>query len=215
MLRRRLQEATAKQWTDAALNEYLNLGLQFLQTAIMQVKPEEFIYISSANLVEDDNLIPKPPGLMQIKRVYLMYSGETTYIKAEKWRSDKIEEMVLDTSLTSDSDRYYAEEGRWVKIWPTPSAASSAGMKLWWVPTLTMGSDSDVPDVHLNLHEGVVYRAQETALGDTDEITDPNVLRATQQILSVVISRIPLYYQPGGGEPDVIEIDIDVESGWV
>lgn len=214
MLRRRLQEATAKQWTDANLNIYLNFGLQFIQTAIMAVKPEEFIYISTADHVADDNLIPKPYGLLLIKKIECMYPDDDTYTKVTKDRND-----IIDALVEEDLDAYstyyrYAELGRWIKIWPTPSANNTAGLRMTWVPSLTMAVDADVPDVHINLHEGIVYRAQEIALGDTDEITDPNVLMAVQKILSVVVLRIPSYYVPSGGEPDEIEVDVDKEAGW-
>jgi hypothetical protein len=214
MLRRRLQEATAKQWSDANLNTYLNLGLQFMQTAVMQVSPEEYLSISTADMVADDNLIPKPYGMLSIKKLELKYPTDSAYVKATKARNDEIDALVT-ADLDAFSSYYrYAPFGRWIKYWPTPSANATAGMKLTWTPTLTMGADSDVPDLHTNLHEGIIYRAQEVALGDTDEITDPGVLASTQKILSVVVSRIPLYYQTAGGEPDEIEVDLDITDGW-
>jgi hypothetical protein len=185
-----------------------------MQTAILQVSPEEFLSISTANMVADENLIPKPPGMLSIKKVELKYPTDTAYKKATKARNDEIDALV-EQDLDAYSTYYrYAPFGRWIKYWPTPGSNSSAGMRLTWSPSLTMGADTDVPDLHLNLHEGIIYRAQEIALGDTDEITDPNVLAATQKLLSVVVSRIPLYYQQSGGEPDEFEVDIDKEAGW-
>jgi hypothetical protein len=215
MLRRRLQESTAKQWSDANLNTYLNFGLQFMQQAIMQVSPEEFLYISTADHVADDDLIPKPYGLMLIKRVQSQYAADASYTDALRARNDEIDALV-----TADLDAYstyyrYAEFGRHIRIWPTPESNNSAGMRLSWVPTLTMAVDADVPDVHLSLHEGIVYRAHEIALADTDEITDPNVLNSTQRILQMVVSRIPLFYYSEGGMPTEIEVDVDKEGGWI
>ena len=69
MLRRRLQETTPKQWANADLNIYLNLGLQFVQTAVLQTSPEEFLSVSTASMVANDNLIPKPIGMLTLKKV--------------------------------------------------------------------------------------------------------------------------------------------------
>jgi len=77
-----------------------------------------------------------------------------------------------------------------------------------------MGSDSDVPDLPLVLHKGIVYAARMDALGDTDEDVDQNTLDSLAKKLAIILDRIPLYYGMGHSEPDMMEVGIDHEEGW-
>lgn len=77
-----------------------------------------------------------------------------------------------------------------------------------------MGADTDVPDLPLNLHKGIVYAARMDALGDTDEDIDPQTLDTLSKKLSIILDRIPLYYTQSNAEPDVVEPQVDHEEGW-
>jgi hypothetical protein len=215
MLRRRLQDEGAVNFTNADLNTYLNLGLQFMQTAVMAVKPEAFIEISTANLITTGDwpeLYPKPVGLLQIKKVEVDYNGDGTYSKLKKARNDQMDEFVLGNVETTMSR--WSEKGRWIRIYEPPQTAVADGLRLTFVPSLTMGADTDVPDLPLVLHKGVVYEAQLEALGDTDEDMDAQTLDVLSKKLAVILDRIPLYYGQDSGEPEVFEVGIDHEDGW-
>jgi hypothetical protein len=215
MLRRQLQEDTASQWTDATLNGYLNLGLQFMETSVLQHDMEAFIQVDRTDvLVADEGLVPKPVGHIRTIDVKIKYANDSAYTFATFRRNDQIEDLVeASTSSTVESEPYWSTYGQWIRYWPLPTATSTDGLELIYVPTLTMGADSDVPLLNTHLHEGIVYRAKAIALGDTDEESDPTVLEALDKRLSVVISRIPLYYATDGPPPQ-FDLGVDHEDGW-
>jgi hypothetical protein len=215
MLRRQLQEDTASQWSDATLNSYLNLGLQFMETAVLQHQPEAFRQVDRTTFyVADEGLIPKPIGCMRVIDVKVKYPDDTAYTFAVYRRNDQIEEAIdAYESSTMESEPYWSIYGHWVRVWPEPATDATDGIELIYVPTLTMGADSDVPLLHLHLHEGIVYKAKSVALGDTDEESDPEQMAALDKKLSVCISRIPLYYFSDGPPPQ-FDLGLDHEDGW-
>jgi hypothetical protein len=215
MLRRRLQDVGAVSFETADLNTYLNLGLQFMQTAVLQGNPEAFQEISTTNLITTGDwpeLYPKPVGLLKILKVEVDYNGDGTYSQLKKARNDQMDQFVLGNVETTLSR--WSEKGRWIRIYEPPETAVADGLRLTFVPSLTMGSDTDVPDLPLILHKGIVYEAQLEALGDTDEDMDPTTLDVISKKLAVVLDRIPLYYGQDQGEPEVFEVGIDHEDGW-
>jgi len=215
MLSRQLQDLDNAAWSVANKNTYLNLGLQFMQSAVLAVDPEAYIEISTTNLIATGDwpdLYPKPQGLIRIFKVELDYNGDGTYTVAKKLRNDEI--VSLRAGNTTQAADGWAQFGRWIKIWPSPTVAATNGLRLTFVPSLTMGADADVPDLPTYLHKGIVYAARLDALGDTDEDVDPAVLDAVSKKLAVILDRIPLYFGQDQSEPEQIEIDIDHESGW-
>ena len=63
-------------------------------------------------------------------------------------------------------------QGRYLKISPIPDADSDEGIKLIYVPILSMSSDAEVPPIPVSLHFGIVMAAQLVAYGDTAEVSD-------------------------------------------
>ncbi len=215
ILARHLQDPNDTIWSEAVKNTYLGLGLQFMQSSIMQFAPEAFQEVSTTNLISTGDwpmLYPKPQGLLKVIKVEVQESGEDDYSQAFKRRNDQIDQFVLGNEATSL--KHWAQKGRWVRIYPTPSAASTDGLRLTFVPTLAMGADTYVPDIPLMLHKGIILMARLEALGDTDEDVDQATLDAIGKRLSVVLERIPLYYGQDHGEPEVFEVGIDHLEGW-
>jgi hypothetical protein len=183
MLRRRLQEVTAAQWTDAVLNTNLNLGLSYMQKKVLVVDPEAFIYTDTTPLVNAQRDYPKPVGFNYEIAVYISTNGGTSYTLA-----DAVDYRTIIEAEASGV--CYAHKGRFFVLYPTPSGASAAGLKIEWVPTLSMGSDDDVPDLNTNLHEGIVYRAEMISLGDTSQEAQVAAVE-----LKAVVDDIKMYYR--------------------
>jgi hypothetical protein len=221
MLRRRIQEDQGyeEQWTDANLNTYLNLGLQFMETEVLKYMPEAYMQIDQCDLYDADNgLAPVPVGCISVKEVW-RYDADANgnYKKSEKRSNFWIDTYESDVGLTTDDNvtEVWAPFGRWIRYWPQNGTTTvTNGMRIKYVPVLTMGADSDVPDLHLNLHEGAVYRAQQIALADTDETTSPEVMDSLNKNLAIVVGRIPAYIQPEEGDVGEFTVDIDKEDGW-
>jgi hypothetical protein len=219
LLARQLQDDNHAIWTAAVKNDLLNRGLEFIETAILQHNPEAFLEVSTANMIYAndgyDDLYAKPIGLMSIKKVELKYAGETTYSEAKKLRNDQLIEFTEDAVSGVDEGFHWAPFGRWIRIFPVPTATSTAGIRLTFVPTLAMTVDADVPDIPSLMHIGIVYAARMMALSETDEDKAPEAMAALEKRLAIVLDRIPLYYSASHSEPDVFEVDIDHEAGWV
>jgi hypothetical protein len=216
LLARQLQDDNHDLWDSSTKNELLNRGLEFMETAILQVDPESFIEISTANMVYNndgyDDLYAKPIGCMGIKKVELKYSGDSDYAEASKLRNDQIVDLREDD--LDDSQVHWAPFGRWIRIHPMPTATSTAGVRLTFIPTLAMAADSDVPDIPSLLHVGIVYAARMYAMAETDEDKSPEAMAALEKRLAIILDRIPLYYSASHSEPDRFEVAIDHEEGW-
>jgi hypothetical protein len=112
-------------------------------------------------------------------------------------------ESIVQQDTHLDLAGSYAHKGRFFAIYPTPTTAAAGNlMKLEWVPTLSMGSDSDVPDLVTDLHEGIVYRAEMISLGDTAQ----EAVRGKED-LAEVVADLPNYYRKSA-VPERIKVDI-------
>ena len=194
MLQRRLQDTANSQWTDAVLNDYLNHGLQYMQKRILEVDPMAFVYTDTATLTSSVSDYPMPSNSMWEVGVFIRESagGEYTWL-------DRIERPWLQAGGSANWQANpfpsgYARKGRYIVIHPTPTLTIATGLKLEYVPWLTMGSDADVPEVDIGLHEGIVYRAEEIALGDTAQ----EAIKAKED-LGQVVTDISRYYRRSGG----------------
>lgn len=206
MLRRRLQEVTAAQWTDAVLNDYLNLGLAFMQGKIMEIDPLFVVYTDDTILSATISDYPRPDGCMFEIFLRISEDGGTTFsdplIKADL-------NELYDTAETYDfsysGEQHYARKGRFFRLASLPAADRANGLEITYVPTLSMGADTDVPDIHTIIHEGVVYRGEMIALGDTAEES----VRAKED-LGAILESLPLYYHESA-MPTYIKIDKDMK----
>jgi hypothetical protein len=205
-LRRRLQEATPAQWTEAALNDYLNEGLRNVQQHIEKVDPEAFIYIDAADTVASEDLYPFPVNMKSIVLLEYKTSSGAEYAKLPQ-RTRRQVRADLASNRTSASPSY-ALQGRYFKIAPAPTAAVTDGIQLTYVPALAMGSDSDVPELPVDLHLGIVLSAQLIALGDTAEATDK---RAVREELAAVLLSIPIHYRVSNDDAELLAVDSDVK----
>lgn len=166
-LRRRLNETTADQWSDSALNDYLNQGLVMVQDEIEKVDDEAFVYEDVANTVVAQQKYPFPTNMKKVLKLEYKASSSADYVELDQissWR--KIEDPDINQATL-----VYAMYGRYLYIKPEPTVAVTQGLRLTYVPVLAMGSDSDVPDVVSDLHIAIVLFAQLVAFGDSSGAT--------------------------------------------
>lgn len=200
MLRRRLQEVTAAQWTDATLNTYLGLGLYYMEGVVLKIDPEAFIYTDTQDSVVSQSDYPIPANFMYEVGVYRLVSGE--YIWMDKIPMTNIRRNT-STEYTNPYDTGYGRRGRYIVVYPTPSVATGDYLKVEYVPWLSMGDDDDVPDLSIGLHEGIVYRAEMIALGDTAQ----EALRAKED-LEKLEANVTAFYKPSMGRDMVTMEDV-------
>jgi hypothetical protein len=200
-LRRRLQEETADRWQDTDLNTILNLALVEMEKEVMKVDPEAFSYIDRADIVKDQEFYEFPAGCWYEREIRILGS-DGKYTRMERIN------FAERADRTTGDDAVYARFSRqYFVLSPIPNAAKVNGLEAVWVPTLTMAEDTDVPVLHLGLHEGVVMFGEVIANGDTGDSSED-----TLKELARVINSIPQYYLISAGTPS--RWTVDVSKGY-
>ena len=213
-LRARIQEVVADQFQDTDLNELLNLALQFMQTAIMAVDPAAFIFTYQTDIIADEPFYPKPAGFSYEIALRLLDPTSGKYRKPLE-RTDynrTFEDMQNDGSQSGadGSQVEYAHYGVQFYLSPTPTISVPAGLQCECQTALVMAADTDVPDINLNLHMGIVYQAQILAMGETGEGS-----KEAADALALLVNRIPSWYQRSAATPISLQPDIDyVNKGY-
>lgn len=202
MLRRQLQEVSEDQWTDDTLDSYLNMGLHSLQQAIMAVRPEAYLRIDDTDIVNASSdptlaLIPKPQGFHHEIRLQKQDSTSSS-----GWTDlGMISYTKTRGRVSSGQELKYAHWGRYFLLSPPPSTSVVGGLRLEWVPTLTMAEDTDVPDVPISLHKAIVYYAMKDALGETTEAA-----KIADGQLQVMLAQIPGFFIQSGADAEQIDV---------
>lgn len=192
-LRRRLQELTPAQWSDATLNDYLNLGYQMMQEEIETLYPEAFLYIDTTDVVAAQRAYAPPLNMKSPRRFRLKMGAGEEYTDLSESDLDLLypNDYEKQTNRSSHTP-LWALEGQYFVIDPTPSASIADGIELTYVPTLMMGDDSDVPEMPANVHIGIIVGAQYHALSDTANAVDKE---ATTQEMNRIIARLPRHFK--------------------
>lgn len=205
MLRRRLKEVTADQWTDGVLDDNLNLGLGRMQLEIMKLNPRAFLSIFKTDIVPaatDSEYYSKPVGAFYDVAIKALQS-DASYkpLKAIAY---------LETLGRTDTDLKYADfDERTFVLSPKPTAAVVDGLRWEGVALLTMAVDTDVPKLNIALHMGIVFFAEIITLGDTAEVSE-----RVQGDLAPLLNSIPQWYQPSGSLGHSDHFTVDVDKGY-
>lgn len=194
-------EAVDDQWTSVSLNRYLNLGLAFVQSRILALDPEAFVFEDAFGLVAGQDLYPVPAGTITVRRVMapnrLRLLHEAVLAKRN----------AAGALGTPDS---WARYGRFMRLSPTPDTTAADAARISYVPTLTMAVDADVPPIHEHLHWAIVLRASLIALGST---ADKDRLLSRRVELADVLDDLPLYYRPVTDGPTAVRPGYDIIDG--
>jgi hypothetical protein len=194
MLKRRLQDSGNAQWSDDTLNLYLNFGYQYMEKEILKVDPMAFIYEDTANIVAGTAYYPMPSNAMWEVGVYTKSTSDGEYEWMDYIELPWIQAGSSPNWESNPFSRGYSRAGRYLVLFPEPTANITNGIALEYVPWLTMGADTDVPEIDPGLQEGIVFRAEEIALGDTAQ----EAVKAEKDLAQVITS-IPAYYRRRGG----------------
>ncbi len=201
LLRRRLQEKVAHNWEDVDLKALLNLGLHRTQLAIKQAHPDVALHRAIADIegpgTTDNDLIVFPPGFVSEYLVEMLDDGGV-------YRKIKRLNFRETIDRAEGSDTRYARTGKWLKLSPPPTAHVTNGIRIWYVPTLTMADDSDIPDIPLVLHEGPIIWANRIALGETGE-TSKELAADWIEFKQLILET----YNVTDADPQYLNVDID------
>lgn len=198
LLRRRLQEEIAENFDDDELDNLLNIGLHRVQLAIKRAHPDASLHRAVANIENGVDLYDFPPGFIS---EYLVETRDSTSSAYGKIKRVNFRDTI---DRASGSETVYARTGKWIRISPTPTENVTNGLRIWFVPTLSMSADSDVPDIPLVLHEGPVIWANKVALDETGEASK-EVSAEWAEFIQLIMET----YNVTDADPQYISLDID------
>jgi len=188
-LRRRLQDQVSSggPWDDTDLDALIDLGTHRMQLFLMSFAPDVLIYIAKANLVINDPLVELPEGTWTLKMVQILDTASGAY---KRIRSKGYEELVARNEGSPPATAtQYARLAEWLYLSPAPAASVVDGVRLHYVPSHSMSSDTDIPKVPLMTHMGIALQANVYALPEVgDEV------EATRR--------------------DLLEMRADIKNGW-
>lgn len=167
IVRRRVHDedsSNVDRWTNARLNTLINLSLGDAQRAITALDPDEFAVIWTAPITADKRRIPLPAGFHHELAFETKASASGDYSSLGDPYTYK--ELL---KLTSTDEQRYGRVGRYFMLGPVPGTTISAGIRVTFVKTLTVTVDTDVPAIHVDLHEILVDRTVHKALKETEE----------------------------------------------
>lgn len=200
LLRRRVQEKIVDQWQDADLNDLLNMGLRRTQLIIKRVHPDSAINRAIRDIVSGTDLYEFPPGFVSEYLVEMLQTdGTYSKIRRVNFRD------TVDRSGDAGTENIYARAGKWLRLSPTPTSALVNGIRIWFVPSLTMSADADIPDIPIVLHEGPVIWATRVALGETGEA----VLKQLADDWNEFVALVTETYDVTNADPQYLSVDMD------
>ena len=205
--RRRLQERTADNWSDAEINELNNEALHLVQKEIIKVSADEFFTIATADTVVGQEFYRVPDNFW--------YEFEIGY-KASSSLSDwpvieKGNYHALKTHVNGSAK--YSRRGQYFSIRPIPSQAVTAGLRILYCASLSLDvgasevvRDANVIPVHPALHMAVPIGAALLARGETfDDSTEDG------KMWVALIGDIPTFYHAGG---QAMQVHLDLRKNY-
>lgn len=181
LLERRLQDTGNDGYTDAVLNDLLNVGLGLVQNEVLKVNAHAFVAIETFPSVADQPYYEKPANIYHEIELAVSDSGvEGGYRPLSKtpWRG-------RSTGTQNQGDLSYSEIGQYWWISPTPSASVAAYFRLIYHYLLSMSDDDQSPRLHASLHSCVVDYAVIEALGETWESGEDAMQRLEKKLAAI------------------------------
>lgn len=208
MVRRRLNERAADGWDDLEINELVREALKLVQKWVVKVDAFAFMAIAYVDTIAGTagEFYALPGDFWYEFEIGYKATGSSSYTRLERDGYETIREF------SSDATAKYARRGGYLALWPNPSAAVTAGLRIQYMPTLTTGDDAD-PDnddirlpLHDALHMAVVVWAVMLALGDTQE--SKSELAGE---LRMLLEDMPEWYHRGG-TPQQVRLSLNRDA---
>ena len=161
LVRKRLNEATADQWSDADVNSGIDVGYQHLESVILVSDPTAFIKIDRAALVADQPEYAKPASLINAIELSVLDSS------TGKYDVIPVANYADIRDLQTSQQYNWSDYGRYFWLAPAPAAGLAAGLQVKYVPALVLSVDASVPQIAQNYHMAIVLSATIALIGET------------------------------------------------
>ena len=212
--RRLILETTADQWSDADVNDMLNISAQNVQTRVMEVDPEAFNTWARINITKDERFYPMPTdALYETELAYTEDAANNEY-QAMKLvdffvlRDSAKANARLDSRRNESVNYEYARTGRFYYLGWKPSAAITDGLENIYVRALSMANDTDVLALVLPLHYAVCLDAALNLGIEGTELALP-----IQKKLDFYWGNIPKWYRKSAAGTQQISMNLG-KAGW-
>jgi len=193
LLRRRLQEPSTDQWTDAELLTLINLAISDVQKLVQALDPDAFMIATAQNIVAGTRDYDWPTGAWVPVAVEWVGSTETTAL-------EKIPRFEILDVATGDTPRV-TRFGKKLRLTPTPTTSVTSGLLVYHIPSLAVAADGDAIPFIDPLHALVVLYAEKWAIGETGESADE-----VRKEIDAQVQMLPLYYQSGAESRITVEL---------
>lgn len=164
LLRRRLLEPTADQWSDSTLNDLLNLALGMVRKQVRKVDPEFDVRWEYRDTVAGTSWYEKPAGTRGSIEVGIKKASSDT-----DWTALRRSAYHIARSVISDAEMVYCHRGAYIGLFPAPSASVTSGIQFLHAPSESLAEDTDVPRLEESLQYAVVCWAALLAKGESPE----------------------------------------------
>lgn len=198
LLRRRLNEVVADNWSDDVLNTLIDLAYALVLKQVRKVDPEAVLFWDYRDTAVATSWYEKPAGTRGPVEV-----GLKTSVADTDWSPLVRKPYWLARDWTG-SERVYCHRGTYIGIFPATDLAITQGIQFIHAPTDTLAVDTDVPKVETTLHYAIVVWATLLAKGESPE-DDSKDARELQRI----IGDIPADYGTiDYGQPIALTADV-------
>jgi len=199
LLRRRLGEITADNWTDVLLDELINLAYSMVYKEVRRVEPDAITHWSYRNTVAGTSWYQKPQDTRGLLRV-----GYMGTLVAPAVYTQLFPKPIEIAESWNGTDPVYCTRGIFVGIFPAPTVSVVNGLEFQHTPTPTLALDTDSPDLEASLQYAIILWACLLAKGESPESDSKE---ASQ--LQTILADIPNDYgQPSLDRPMQLSIDI-------
>jgi len=197
LLRRRLNETIADNWSDDVLNTFIDLAYALVVKQVRKVDPEALIAWDYRNTVAGTNWYEKPSGTRGPVEVGLKSTSADT-----DWTPLVRKPYWIARDWTGDT--VYCHRGAYIGIFPAPTLSITSGIQFIHAPVDTMAVDIDVPKLETTLHYAIVLWAALIAKGESPESDAKDAVE-----LQRIIGDIPQDYgSPDLGQPIALSPDV-------
>lgn len=174
ILGRWLQDTLGRQWSDSILTRYVNLGLREVEKHILTFDPESFkcVYTAATTVPSTgkDNFYSYPVGTFAVHEVAYSSDG-INYVPIPRRALPNIRAM---RSVNVPTEMCYVPfDVRHFILWPSPSTAIAAALRVIVAPTIGMADDTDEFPAPLSFEQLSMLETKKFCLQDVGEPIDP------------------------------------------
>lgn len=197
-----LTNTNSTTFTDADINASINLYQSYFANEILaSMDGWDFQgEIATTDMVANQQEYVFPTDILKIKRVELSYDSGANWYRAEQFDINQRRRPTNTASITRDFDTsnpYVDFMDNSLMLYPIPTAASTAGVKIWYEKSLTdLSADTDEPNFAKAYHKGLCYGSARDYFEKYLEVAgNQNKAQLMENNMEDIIEKMKAYYR--------------------